>query len=98
LQKLRDQAIGNIHVGWYADNDYCGQDLRYYSFGDGTVGMMGGAFYGQAGSCSYEPARRVLQSQAWFDACLAATDDQTLIACVTNLTTCAPAPGPACPP
>jgi hypothetical protein len=98
LQKLHDHEVGLVTVGWNNDNGFCGQGRAYYSFGDGTVGISGGAYYGQAGECAYAPSRSKLRATSWFDACLAATDEQTLISCVTNLTACEVADGPACPP
>jgi hypothetical protein len=96
LLKLRDHEIGYVSV--FTESTMftgCGVRTEIVSFGDGSASVQH-IQWADLGVGPGTPERVQLESAAYFDACLAGTDD-TLAACVQAMTTKALVAGPTCP-
>ena len=96
LLKLRDHEVGyvslfeevTIHTG-------CGVRTEIVSFGDGSASVQQ-IYWADLFSSPGTPERVKLESAAYFDACLAGSDDK-LVECVLAMTTKTSVAGPTCP-
>lgn len=96
LTKLRDHEVGymSVFVESHA-NTGCGIRTEIVSFGDGTASVQD-IHWADIGVTPGTPVRSTLKDKAFFDACLADSDDK-LADCVMAMTTGAAAAGPTCP-
>ena len=96
LTKLRDHEVGymSVFVESHATTG-CGIRTEIVSFGDGTASVQD-IHWADIGVTPGTPVRATLQDKAYFDACLAGSDDG-LPACVSSITMGAAVAGPTCP-
>lgn len=96
LTKLRDHEVGymSVFVESHATTG-CGIRTEIVSFGDGTASVQD-IHWADIGVTPGTPVRATLKDKAFFDACLAGSDDG-LAACVTAMTMGAAATGSTCP-
>jgi hypothetical protein len=96
LTKLRDHEVGymSVFVESHATTG-CGIRTEIVSFGDGTASVQD-IHWADIGVTPGTPVRATLKDKAYFDACLADSDDK-LADCVAGITTGATAAGPTCP-
>ncbi len=96
LLKLRDHEVGYVSLFVEAHtNTGCGVRTEIVSFGDGSASVQE-IQWADIGVSPGTPERVKLESAAYFDACLAGSDDK-LAACVLAMTTKTAVAGPTCP-
>jgi hypothetical protein len=96
LQKLRDHEVG--YVSLFVESTFhtgCGVRTEIVSFGDGSASVQQ-IQWADLGVAPGTPERVKLESVAYFDACLAGSDDK-LAECVMAMTTKTAVAGPTCP-
>jgi hypothetical protein len=96
LTALRDRRKGGLAtLVAYNGSDTCGTRLEIVSFGDGSASVLA-VNYCDLTVSRGQPARRKIQPVAFFEECLASTDERKQLTCLSEAITTTRASGETC--